>query len=173
MPKSRLIQFLVPVVFAAWLAPSLALAQAATPAPEQFGEWVLAQYTEGRNRTCYMGATPQDSTPKNISRGNVYVNVTHKPGVRDEVSINFGYTFDANAEVTVTIENQNFKMFTNGSGAWNKAPDDDAKMVKAMAAGTRMTVKGKSNRGTETTDTYSLSGFTAAHTAMDKACPAR
>ena len=173
MPQSRLNQIALSVVVAAWLTPSVTLAQAAAPPNGQFGDWVLAQYTEGRNRTCYMGATPQDSTPKNISRGNVYVNVTHKPGVRDEVNINFGYTFEANAEVTVTIDGQAFKMFTNAGSAWNRTPDEDAKMVKAMAAGTRMTVKGKSNRGTETTDTYSLSDFTAAHTAMGKACPAR
>lgn len=160
------------LLFAVALAPSLAFGQAAAP-PEPFNDWVLAQYTEGRNKICYMGATPQDSAPKNVSRGNVYINVTHKPGVRDEVSINFGYSFEPNAEVTVTIDNATFKMFTNAGAAWNKTADEDAKMVKAMAAGSRMTVKGKSSRGTETTDTYSLSGFTAAHNAMDKACPAR
>lgn len=165
---------LTPLVLAlaAVIAPSLAFGQAVTP-PEQFNDWVLTQYTEARNKICYMGATPQDSAPKNVSRGTVYINVTHKPGVRDEISINFGYTFEANAEVTVSIDNATFKMFTNASTAWNKTADEDAKMVKAMAAGSRMTVKGKSSRGTETTDTYSLSGFTAAHTAMDKACPAR
>ena len=31
-------------------------------------------------------------------------------------------------------------------------------------------VEGVSSRGTLTTDTYSLSGFTKAHNAIDKAC---
>jgi hypothetical protein len=33
-----------------------------------------------------------------------------------------------------------------------------------------MIVKGTSSRGTLTTDTYSLSGFTAAFNAISKAC---
>ena len=33
-----------------------------------------------------------------------------------------------------------------------------------------MTVKGISGRGTKTTDTYSLKGFTAAYRTIGKAC---
>ena len=33
-----------------------------------------------------------------------------------------------------------------------------------------MTVRGRSNRGTLTTDTYSLLGFTAARDRIDEAC---
>jgi len=39
-----------------------------------------------------------------------------------------------------------------------------------MRAGLTMVVKGTSSRGTLTTDTYSLRGFTAAYDAMQKAC---
>jgi Invasion associated locus B (IalB) protein len=39
-----------------------------------------------------------------------------------------------------------------------------------LKAGKQMIVRGTSSRGTETTDTYSLSGFTAALAAIDKAC---
>ncbi|MGB1026239.1 MAG: invasion associated locus B family protein, partial [Rhodospirillaceae bacterium] len=39
-----------------------------------------------------------------------------------------------------------------------------------MKRGRDMIVKGTSSRGTVTTDTYSLSGVTAAMNAIDKAC---
>ena len=39
-----------------------------------------------------------------------------------------------------------------------------------MQKGTRMTVVGKSRRGTVTTDTYSLSGISAALDAIAKEC---
>ncbi|MFO1113388.1 MAG: invasion associated locus B family protein [Rhodospirillales bacterium] len=46
----------------------------------------------------------------------------------------------------------------------------DRAIVAAMKAGQKMTVRGTSARGTITTDTYSLSGFSAALAAIDKAC---
>jgi hypothetical protein len=42
-----------------------------------------------------------------------------------------------------------------------------------MKAGTRMIVTGISDKGSKTTDTYSLSGFTAALNAIGRACPAK
>jgi len=39
-----------------------------------------------------------------------------------------------------------------------------------MKGGNRMVVYGTSSRGTKTTDTYSLSGFTAMKKRIDKAC---
>ena len=43
-------------------------------------------------------------------------------------------------------------------------------IVAAMKSGKTMSVKGISQRGTETADTYSLAGFTAALGAIDSAC---
>jgi hypothetical protein len=42
-----------------------------------------------------------------------------------------------------------------------------------MRAGSRLVAKGTSNRDTLTTDTYSLTGFSAAYNAINKACDAR
>ena len=55
----------------------------------------------------------------------------------------------------------------------------DARILSALyddipnlgrAKGAKATVKGVSTRGTETTDVYSLSGYSAAHSAIGKAC---
>jgi hypothetical protein len=39
-----------------------------------------------------------------------------------------------------------------------------------MRNGSAMVIKGTSNRGTTTTDTYSLSGTSQAYEAINKAC---
>ena len=62
-------------------------------------------------------------------------------------------------------------MQTEGERAWPRDPRDDNKLVRAMKGGLNMVVTGRSTRGTKTTDTYSLLGFTAAMNAIDKACP--
>ena len=49
-------------------------------------------------------------------------------------------------------------------------PDQEAALIEAMKAGTRMTVSSISSRGTEVSDTYSLSGITAAIDAINKEC---
>jgi hypothetical protein len=63
-----------------------------------------------------------------------------------------------------------FRLFTAGDGAWNSSTDKDNEMVQAMIRGADLVIAGESSRGTKTTDTYSLLGFTAAHRAMTEAC---
>jgi hypothetical protein len=72
--------------------------------------------------------------------------------------------------VTVDIGGQKFELFTSGDGAWSDSPDRDGQLVGAMKAGASMLVTGTSTRGTLTTDTYSLSGVTAAMAKIDAAC---
>ena len=59
----------------------------------------------------------------------------------------------------------------DSEAAWLASTDDEAGFVKALKAGSQLVVKGTSGRGTQTTDTYSLSGVTAAMQAIDAACP--
>jgi hypothetical protein len=123
-------------------------------------------------RTCYLFGTPTRSTGKYTQRGATYLQVTHRPGenVRDEISVIGGYNFKKDSEVAITIGGKTFTLFTNGSGAWAREARDDRNLVAAMKSGSKMIIKGRSGRGTLTTDTYSLSGFTAAYNALNKGC---
>ena len=91
-------------------------------------------------------------------------------GESDVVSVIAGYTFEPESEVEISIGNRQFQMFTLDDTAWNYAEDDDRQMVQAMISGTTMVAVGTSNRGTVTTDTYSLLGFTAARSQMGETC---
>ena len=98
--------------------------------------------------------------------------VTHRPSEsrRDEVSFIAGYAFKKDSSVEVSIGDEAFKLFTQGDGAWAPDKEADAALVAAMIKGRGMVVKGISSRGTKTMDTYSLSGFTKAYKAINKAC---
>ena len=61
-------------------------------------------------------------------------------------------------------------MNTGDKYAWPPEAAVTRRLVKAMRAGRDMVVNGVSTRGTKTTDTFSLLGFTAAHKAISKAC---
>ena len=153
-------------------APDLVRAQT----PKEIGSysaWRAYVYNEANgNKVCFMDSEPLDSEPKNVRRGQIYTLVTHRPGekVRDEVSIFVGYPFKNGSKVKVTIAGKKLTLFTDAGSAWNYDAHGDKIMVSAMIKGNAMVVEGQSRRGTHTRDRYSLSGFTAAHKAISKAC---
>jgi invasion protein IalB len=164
------------------LAAALLLSLAtASPAPAQsrslgsFQDWTAYVDGTGGGKLCYMGASPQKAQGDYTRRGPIFFLVSHRPGnkVFGEVSVETGYTYKSGSEATATIDGaRTFKLFTRGENAWNYDAAADRTMVQAMRAGLQMVIKGTSSRGTATTDTYSLKGFTAAYDAISKACDA-
>ena len=101
--------------------------------------------------------------------------MTHNPGegTYNVVSVTAGYDYQSGSETEVDIDGRDFALFTRGGISWAYDARGDTNLVEAMRRGNRMVVRGTSSRGTLTTDTYSLSGFTAAYNAIEKACPRR
>lgn len=138
---------------------------------EVFDDWE-AHAVNSSDPTCYIGSRPTKQEGRYTTRGPAYVLVTHRPKEKsfNVVNVEAGYTYKDGSDVTVTIGGQTFTLFTQGGQAWARDSATDAALVKAMRAGAAMTVVGTSSRGTRTTDTYSLKGFTAAYQAIGKAC---
>jgi len=137
------------------------------------GDWQAILETENGKPVCVMSAEPQKSAGKYTQRGTVLAIISHRPKEKrfGEVGFQAGYTFMPKSEPTAIIDGtQSFKLFTQGGHAWALDAKADKKLAAAMRAGTLMVVKGRSSRGTVTTDTYSLKGFTAALNAINKAC---
>jgi invasion protein IalB len=154
----------------------IAMAQEAGAEPESigtFGDWQAVTFDESGKKGCYITSKPTKEEGQYSQRGRVYVLVTHRPADKsyDVVSVVAGYTYGENGDVTLTIDQTDFDLFTHQDSAW--APDSatDKALVDAMKKGNSMVVRGTSSRGTKTTDTYSLSGFTKAYQAIAEACP--
>lgn len=152
---------------------SLSAASAAEPKViGSYKSWSAHLFEEKKGKVCYLHGVPSKSAGKYTRRGEVYLQVTHRPSAktRNEVSVTAGYTHKKGSEVKAAIDGKTFVLFTEGDTAWAGDEKSDSLLVAAMRAGRIMVVKGISARGTATTDTYSLSGFTAAHRAISKAC---
>ena len=150
-----------------------AFAQAKDPTPlGESGDWAAYAYKAKGGKVCYIVSQPKGSAPKTAKRDPVFFLITHRPGqsVRNEVSTIIGYLFKKDVNVAVKIDGNDFTLFTNGDGAWADTKDKDKKVVASMKKGKSMTVKGTSERGTETTDTYSLKGISGALDKIDAAC---
>ena len=68
------------------------------------------------------------------------------------------------------INDSKFELYPVDNMAWTDKPETEKAIVNAMKTGSAMTIIGVSKRGTETTDTYSLSGIKAALAKIDAAC---
>jgi hypothetical protein len=138
------------------------------------GAWTAYSYQEDSGIVCYMASEPTKAEGNYTRRGDVFALVTHRPSEDslDVVSIVAGYPYKENSDVTVQVGSNSYEMFTFGERAWNRDEATDKTMVQTMVRGSTMVVKGTSSRGTLTTDTYSLSGFTAAHRDITAACNA-
>lgn len=152
-----------------------ALAQEGLEDLGSFTDWQARSYKEGGALVCTMFSAPKSSEGDYTNRGDVFVFVTHRPDHNrvDEVSVNIGYAFKKGAPVNVIISGTTYEMFSDRSTAWTRDSKSDRTLVRAMRAGAEMIVQGVSSRGTRTTDTFSLSGFTAAHNAISNACKVR
>ncbi|MDP2699267.1 invasion associated locus B family protein [Thalassospira sp.] len=154
------------------LATSSAFAQNAPQLIDVFGKWEAYSYTEKGKKVCYIGSQPVSAKGDYSQRGKIYVMVTHRPALKlfNEVSFITGYAYKKDSDVELRIDSTPYKLFTYEDSAWAVNGEEDRKMVRSMKSGSNMTVVGYSTRGTKTTDTYSLSGFTAAYNAISKAC---
>lgn len=138
----------------------------------QSGDWTAYSFKEGAGTVCYMASQPKKSEGAYKKRDQVFALITHRPAenTKNVFSYIAGYDYKNGADVTLTIDNTTFKLFTHNDMAWAKDAETDNKISEAMRKGKTMTVKGVSLRGTETTDNFSLKGTGAAHDAINKAC---
>jgi len=152
----------------------VASAATAAAAPKQIGtngQWEMYVDEEGGSKSCYVSSVPTSQAPKNLSwNPRFYVMRGATTDGRLEPSVFAGYTYEEGSQATVSIGSDSFTLFTDKDGAWVEDTGEEAKLVEAMKAGTTMIVKGTSSRGNPTTDTYSLSGVTAALTRIASEC---
>jgi hypothetical protein len=140
---------------------------------ERTGSWSLYADTATPKQTCFVASQPQAVEPIGANRGPIffYVSAWPKDGVKTEPSVKVGYPIDSAKDMTITIGNDTFKLFSNGERGFVSDPTEELKLIEAMKKGSTAIVKATSSRGTSTTDTYSLSGITQALQKLTEACP--
>lgn len=135
-------------------------------------DWYVFTIKQKSVTVCFLTSKASKSKGDYSKRGDVLFVMTHRPAEKELDVINFrtGYNFKKDKEAVITIGNNKFLLFTQGSDGWAKDKKTDKAIVNAMIRGSQMLIAGISSRGTKTTDTFSLSGFTAAYKATSKAC---
>ena len=138
-----------------------------------FNAWSAYTATDQSGQICFIIGEPIQSEPAGANRDPIKFLIVHRKGMgsKNEVQTQIGYPYNTtDAKASATVDGKSYPMVTEGSAAWLASTGDEAGFVQAFKAGSQLVVKGTSQRGTDTTDTYSLSGATAAMNAIDAAC---
>ena len=152
---------------------ALPTAPAQTTKPASvFGDWTAHTHQDAKAKICYAASQPKAQEPKSAKRDPAffYVSAWPKDGVKTEVSIKIGYPLKKDSEVTVTVGRDTFKLFTNSERAFVGDPAQELKLIETMKNASTLQVQGTSERGTSTTDTYSLTGLPQAMQALTELC---
>jgi len=140
---------------------------------EKWGVFVVDQ-----PKNCWATSKPErsintrDGRKVNVKRGAIVLHVNFRPDdkVYGQVTFTGGYPFAEGSNVNFNVDGTNFALFTEDEWAWARSDEDDAKIVNAMKKGAKAILTAKSSRGTQTEDTFSLLGFTAAVGDAEKRC---
>jgi len=140
----------------------------------QYGDWGAYAASPGGKKVCFAIAKPASSetVPHGKTRNPAFMFISSRPGekVTDEVSIVIGYPFKPNTEATAEVGPASFALYTQQDGAWIKNVSEETRMIEALRAGQSAVVKGVSAKGTRSTDTFSLKGFSQALDRSDQEC---
>ncbi|WPZ23197.1 invasion associated locus B family protein [Sulfitobacter faviae] len=162
---------------------ALALVASGAVAQEQSTNRVAAKtdwsvFVEDNPTECWGVSTPKevvntrDGRVVAVNRGQTLLMVFYRPSAeaKGQVAFTGGYPFASGSTVTMSISGNTYELFTEGEWAWPATTADDAKIIAAMKRGADATLTGRSSRGTQTKDTFSLLGFTAAVEDAEKRC---
>ena len=135
-------------------------------------------FVEADPKECWGVSAPKESVNTRggrvvaVNRGDILLMVFYRPeaGVNGQVTFTGGYPFADGSTVSVDISGSQFELFTEGEWAWPASAADDAKIITAMKRGASAVLTARSSRGTQTKDTFSLLGFTAAIEDAETRC---
>ena len=154
-----------------------AVAQESTNRVESNTDWHV--FVENDPKECWGVSAPKvpsvntrDGKPVSVRRGEIQLFVTFRPGTgaAGEPSFTGGYPFAPDSTVNLKIGDDSFELIVDGEWAWPATREADATILAAMKNGTTAVLTARSARGTQTVDTFSLLGFTAAMEAAEQRC---
>ena len=149
-------------------------AQESTNRVATMTDWSV--FEDGTPKECWGVSSPKetvnsrDGQPVSVRRGDILLFVTFRSGAGGEISFSGGYPFAGGSTVKLDVDGTGFDLITDGEWAWPGSAEDDATILNALKKGTTAVLSAKSGKGTQTQDTLSLRGFTAAMEEAAKRC---
>jgi hypothetical protein len=137
----------------------------------KYNNWESFNVETDKGKMCFAQTVPTKRTPSSIKRKGSRLFVTFRPGekVKDEVSLTSGHSYKAST-VTAKSGKNNFTFFSQDNFAWLLDNKEEQNFIKLMKRATNLIIKARTTNGAETTDHYSMMGFTKAYNTAKKTC---
>ena len=138
----------------------------------KFKDWESFVLSQEGSKICFAQSKPVIRAPKKLKREPSRLFVSFRPAenIKNEISVTNGYEFKLKTPVTAKSGKKAYDLFSKGRYAWVVDNDDEAKLILTMKKASRLMIVGNSNKGNQTTDHYSMMGFTKAYNTAKKSC---
>ena len=138
----------------------------------KFKDWQSFVLVKEGVKTCFAQSIPVVKAPKKFKRDSSRLFISFRPAenIKNEISVTNGYEFKLKAPVSAKSGKRKYDLFSKGRFAWVVDNKDEVKLISTMKKASRLMIIGNSEKGTETTDHYSMMGFTKAYNSAKKSC---
>jgi hypothetical protein len=138
----------------------------------KFKDWESFALSSEGKKVCFAQSIPIIRAPKKLKRKPSRLFVSFRPAenIKNEISVTNGYEFKLKAPVKAKSGKRVYDMFSKGNFAWVIDNEDETKLITTMKKASRLMIVGNTNKGNETTDHYSMMGFTKAYNSAKKSC---
>ena len=138
----------------------------------KFKDWETFTVTENDNKICFAQSIPILRAPKKFERNPSRLFISFRPteDIKDEVSATSGYTFQKEKIVKAKTGKKTYDFFSQEEFAWILDTEEEQRFIKAMKKASRVMIIGRTEKGKQTIDHYSLMGFTKAYNTAKKNC---
>lgn len=133
-----------------------------------YRDWSAYSTSEGAGSLCFAMSRPTGTEPAPDGLTDAYVYLTNRPGegIRNEFNLVAGFAFAPDQPASLNVSGQTFELFTEKDAAWLRDPAQGDSLAGAIRAGSTLVIDGTTDHGIKVTQTYSLSGATAASKAI-------
>ncbi len=137
----------------------------------KYKNWESFVAETDKGKICFAQTMPTKRAPASIKRDNSKLFVTFRPSedIKDEVSITSGHDYKSST-VTASSGKKRYSFFSQKNFAWLLDDQEEKNFIKLMKRATNLIVKARTTKGAETTDHYSMMGFTKAYNTARKTC---
>ena len=137
----------------------------------KYKNWESFTAQTDKGKICFAQTIPTKRAPASIKREKSKLFVTFRPSesIKDEISLTSGHDYKSST-VTASSGKKRYSFFSQKNFAWLLDDQEERGFIKTMKRATNVIVKARTTKGAETTDHYSMMGFTKAYNTAKKTC---
>ena len=138
----------------------------------KFKDWEAFILSQEGNKICFAQSIPVVRAPKKLKRDPSRLFVSFRPSenIKNEISVTNGYEFKLKVPVIAKSGKKSYDLFSKGHFAWVVDNKDEIKLIVTMKKASRLMIIGNTKKDDQTTDHYSMMGFTKAYNTAKKSC---